>query len=100
MTKGTPSFGGRHNKSHGLCPRCGRRAFHVQKHRCSSCAYPASKMRSYNWSKKAQRRRTTGTGRCRYLKTVARRFNNGFREGTQPRPRRVVRKAAPKTESK
>lgn len=27
-----------------------------------------------NWGTKAQRRRTTGTGRCRHLKTMARRF--------------------------
>lgn len=30
----------------------------------------------------AKRRHTTGTGRMRYLKTVSRRFKNGFREGT------------------
>eukprot|EP00961_Rhodomonas_salina_P105070 1415119-Rhodomonas_salina.2 len=27
-----------------------------------------------NWATKAQRRRTTGTGRCRYIKTLPRRF--------------------------
>ena len=32
---------------------------------------------------KAKRRRTDGTGRMRHMKTVARRFKNGFREGTQ-----------------
>jgi len=31
------------------------------------------------WGQKAKRRKTTGTGRMRYLKTVARRFKNGFR---------------------
>jgi len=87
MTKGTPSFGKRQGKTHCLCLRCGRRAFHIQKHRCASCGYPAAKMRKYNWSAKALRRRTTGTGRCRYLKHVARRFKNGFREGTVPKPR-------------
>ncbi|KAA6383340.1 MAG: hypothetical protein EZS28_021134 [Streblomastix strix] len=45
MTKGTSSFGPRHGKSHGLCPRCGNRAFHLQKHRCASCAYPNAKIR-------------------------------------------------------
>ena len=35
-----------------------------------------------HWADKAMRRRTTGTGRTRFLKTVARRFKNGFREGT------------------
>ena len=31
---------------------------------------------------KAKRRRAPGTGRMTYLKTMARRFKNGFREGT------------------
>jgi hypothetical protein len=34
-------------------------------------------------SNKARRRKTTGTGRCRYLKTMPRRFKNGFLSGTQ-----------------
>ena len=34
-----------------------------------------------NWSVKSHRRRTTGTGRKRYLKTLVRRFHAGFREG-------------------
>lgn len=33
------------------------------------------------WSEKAKRRRTTGTGRMSYLKTIPRKFKNGFREG-------------------
>jgi large subunit ribosomal protein L37e len=37
---------------------------------------------SVGWAYKALRRRTDGTGRMRHLKTVARRFKNGFREGT------------------
>ena len=36
-----------------------------------------------NWSEKAKRRRTQGTGRMRYMKSLPRRFKNGFREGTQ-----------------
>jgi large subunit ribosomal protein L37e len=36
---------------------------------------------SDNWSVKAIRRATTGTGRTRYLKTIPRRAKNGFREG-------------------
>jgi large subunit ribosomal protein L37e len=36
-------------------------------------------MRSYEWGQKAKRRKTTGTGRMRYLKDVSRRFKNGFR---------------------
>lgn len=38
------------------------------------------------WGQKAKRRRTTGTGRLRYLKTLPRRFKNGFREGTTAKP--------------
>lgn len=65
-----------------LCKRCGSRSYHMQKKTCSSCAYPAAKMRSYNWGQKAKGRRTTGTGRMRHLKSMSRRFKNGFREGT------------------
>jgi large subunit ribosomal protein L37e len=35
-----------------------------------------------NWASKEQGRKTTGTGRMRYMKTIARKFKNGFREGT------------------
>ncbi|KAF9544578.1 60S ribosomal protein L37A [Mortierella hygrophila] len=83
FTKGTSSFGKRHTKSHTLCRRCGRRSFHNQKKTCAQCGYPAAKLRSYNWSEKATRRKTTGTGRMRHLSDVNRRFKNGFREGTQ-----------------
>ncbi|KAK1436085.1 hypothetical protein QVD17_01860 [Tagetes erecta] len=87
MGKGTGSFGKRRNKTHTLCVRCGRRSFHLQKSRCSACAYPAARVRKYNWSEKAIRRKTTGTGRMRYLRNVPRRFKSGFREGTQATPR-------------
>lgn len=36
---------------------------------------------SDEWGQKAKRRRTTGTGRMSYLKTIPRKFKNGFREG-------------------
>ncbi|KAM0307571.1 hypothetical protein ACHAPM_000292 [Fusarium culmorum] len=36
----------------------------------------------HNWSEKAKRRKTVGTGRTRYLKDVSRRFKNGFQTGT------------------
>ncbi|KAF2460559.1 putative 60S ribosomal protein L37 [Lineolata rhizophorae] len=81
MTKGTSSFGKRHNKTHTLCRRCGRRSLHIQKHTCGSCGYPAAKVRKYNWSEKAKRRKTTGSGRCRYIKTIPRRAKNAFRIG-------------------
>nr|GMC49944.1 60S ribosomal protein L37-3 [Ipomoea batatas] len=44
--KGTGSFGKRRNKTHTLCVRCGRRSFHLQKSRCSACAYPAARKRT------------------------------------------------------
>ncbi|KAE8157350.1 60S ribosomal protein L37 [Aspergillus tamarii] len=80
--KGTSSFGKRHNKTHTLCRRCGRRSFHVQKSTCANCGYPSAKVRKFNWSEKAKRRKTTGTGRMRHLKEVHRRFKNGFQTGT------------------
>ncbi|SGZ21243.1 BQ5605_C021g09346 [Microbotryum silenes-dioicae] len=43
---GTSSFGKRHTKTHTLCRRCGRRAFHKQHKSCASCGYPAAKIRS------------------------------------------------------
>jgi len=92
MTKGTSSFGKHLNKTHTICVRCGNRAFHNQKKVCASCGYPGAKTRGYNWSVKAKRRRTTGTGRMRHLKTMSRRFKNGFREGTVPKPRKSAAK--------
>uniref|UniRef100_A0A6T1DQD2 Ubiquitin-like domain-containing protein n=1 Tax=Alexandrium monilatum TaxID=311494 RepID=A0A6T1DQD2_9DINO len=85
---GTPAMGKRHKKTHGLCPRCGKRSFHYQKKRCAACGYPSARLRHYNWSKKAKRRKAPGTGRMRYLKTMPRRFKHGFREGTAPPPRK------------
>ncbi|XP_013392757.1 probable 60S ribosomal protein L37-A [Lingula anatina] len=87
MTKGTSSFGKRHNKSHTLCRRCGRSSYHIQKKTCAQCGYPAAKIRKFNWSVKAKRRKTTGTGRQRHLKIIYRKFRNGFREGTTAKPR-------------
>nr|ALS05238.1 60S ribosomal protein L37 [Tortanus dextrilobatus] len=82
MTKGTSSFGKRRNKTHPLCRRCGKVSFHIQKKTCSACGFPAAKIRKYNWSVKAKRRKTTGTARMRHLGDVRRKFRNGFREGT------------------
>ncbi|CAK6976057.1 hypothetical protein PAMP_013125 [Pampus punctatissimus] len=90
MTKGTSSFGKRRNKTHTLCRRCGSKAYHLQKSTCGKCGYPEKRKRKYNWSAKAKRRNTTGTGRLRHLKVVYRRFRNGFREGTTPKPRRAA----------
>merc|ERR1719233_426104 len=67
---GTEAMGKKNKKSHGLCIRCGKRAFHLQKKRCASCGYPATKIRSYVWAKKAKRRRaasrtSSARTRCR-----------------------------------
>lgn len=84
----------------------GRRSLHIQKKECASCGFPAAKIRkctcrlslfstpsclqgtaltriasTVNWSEKAKRRKTTGSGRMRYLKDVSRRFKNGFQTG-------------------
>ncbi len=85
MGTGTPSFGKRHTKTHTGCRRCGRVTFHIQKQSCASCGYPRAGMRRYQWAHKALRRRTEGTGRMRTLKTLPRRFKNGFKEGTTVR---------------
>ncbi|KAF8269688.1 ribosomal protein L37e-domain-containing protein [Lactarius quietus] len=77
----------RHTKSHTLCRRCGNRSFHKQHKSCAQCGYPRAKLRSYEWGQKAKRRKTTGTGRMRYLKHVSRRFKNGFRENTVAKKR-------------
>ncbi|CAF0740178.1 unnamed protein product [Didymodactylos carnosus] len=82
MTKGTSSFGKRNVKTHALCRRCGRSSYHLQRQRCAACGFPSKKIRKFNWSEKARRRKTTGTGRMQHLKVVFRRFRNGFREGT------------------
>jgi large subunit ribosomal protein L37e len=37
--------------------------------------------------KRTNRKKPEGTGRMRYMKNLPRRFKNGFRDGTQPKPR-------------
>ncbi|HIM33786.1 MAG: 50S ribosomal protein L37e [Methanobacteriota archaeon] len=52
MTKGTASFGKRQKKTHIICRRCGRHAYHVRKKRCAACGFGASaRQRSYSWAK-------------------------------------------------
>jgi large subunit ribosomal protein L37e len=46
-----------------------------------------------NWGEKAKRRKTTGSGRMQYLKTVSRKFTNGFQTGT-PKGARGVKQTA------
>ncbi|KAM4873167.1 large ribosomal subunit protein eL37-like [Thomomys bottae] len=89
MTKGTSSFGKHCNKMHTLCRRCGSKAYHLPKLTCGKYSYPAKHKRKFNWSAKAKRRNTTGTGCMRHLKIVYRRFRHGFHEGTTPKPKRA-----------
>ena len=101
--KGTTSQGERRKKNATFCRRCGEIAYHKQRKRCSACGYPEAHLRRCshtmlyfidNWGKKAIRRRTTGTGRMRYLKDIPRkqaikynkcRLKNGFKEFSQPK---------------
>ena len=52
---------------------------------------PGAKMRRFNWSEKALRRRTNGTAACA-MRHMPRRFKNGFREGTQAKAAKSVRR--------
>uniref|UniRef100_A0A3Q7IFT6 60S ribosomal protein L37 n=1 Tax=Solanum lycopersicum TaxID=4081 RepID=A0A3Q7IFT6_SOLLC len=75
---------GRVKKTHTLRVRCGRRSFHLQKSRCSACAYrPAHKRDTIGSQKK-----TTTTDHMRYLYNVPRRFLANFKEGTKAPPRK------------
>ncbi|MDD1779441.1 MAG: 50S ribosomal protein L37e, partial [Candidatus Helarchaeota archaeon] len=42
MTKGTPSFGKHHKKTHIRCRRCGRHSYHVRDKICSACGFGQS----------------------------------------------------------
>ena len=79
--KGTQSFGKRHTRVHTECRRCSRKTYHIQNKRCGSCGYPRAKIRSYDgWACKVRGRKGQGTGRMRYMKTLARKARNNFRE--------------------
>ncbi|MCS5525383.1 MAG: 50S ribosomal protein L37e [Candidatus Thermoplasmatota archaeon] len=52
MSKGTASFGKRQKKTHILCRRCGRHAYHVRKKRCAACGFgDSARLRNYSWAK-------------------------------------------------
>ena len=87
MGDGTESQGRMLKRNLAMCQRCGSPSFHKQKNRCAKCGFPKSRIRKYNWALKAQRRRTTGTGRMRHLRVVQRKFKHGFRHGTEAKPR-------------
>ncbi|XP_054317986.1 large ribosomal subunit protein eL37-like [Pongo pygmaeus] len=90
MTRGTSLFGKHRNKTHTLCCCCASKAYHLQKSTCGKCGYAAKCKRKYNWSAKAKRQNTTGTGGMRHLKIVYHRFRHGFCEGTTPKPKRAA----------
>ena len=60
----------------------GKSNWHKQKGRDAGIG-SGSKLRRYNWAKKAIRRNAPGTGRQSYTRHVERRLKNGFREGTK-----------------
>ena len=51
-------------------------SYHIQKHTCASCGFPAARTRKYGWSLKTNQRRGLGTGRMRYIKTIPRIHKN------------------------
>jgi len=53
MTRGTPAHGKMSGKkTHIICRRCGKRAYHVRHKTCASCGFGATaKMRNYSWAK-------------------------------------------------
>jgi len=52
--KGTSSMGKRSKgKSHIICRRCGKHAFHARKKICAQCGYgKTARKRSYSWQNK------------------------------------------------
>ncbi|MBS3772678.1 MAG: 50S ribosomal protein L37e [Candidatus Thermoplasmatota archaeon] len=51
MTKGTPSKSGG-GKTHIICRRCGKHAYHIRKKVCAACGFgKSSKRRDYSWKK-------------------------------------------------
>merc|ERR1711965_1004852 len=94
MTRGTPAAG-KHTHSHCISRFTGRSNFHLQKRKdAQSGGGFHNKKRRYNWSTKALRRNTTGTGRCRHLRHTARKEKNGYRTGCQ-----AQKKVSPKASS-
>ena len=84
MTRGTPAAGKKHTHSHMMSRFTGRSNFHKQNRKdAQSGGGFHAKKRRYNWSVKAKRRNTEGTGRCRYLKHKYRKEKNGYRTGCQ-----------------
>ncbi|KAH9888638.1 hypothetical protein F4778DRAFT_785843 [Xylariomycetidae sp. FL2044] len=60
--------------------------------RLESVCYGPPFVETDNWSEKAKRRKTSGTGRMRYLKDVTRRFKNGFQTGVPANTRAAALK--------
>ncbi|XP_053759412.1 60S ribosomal protein L37-like [Panthera pardus] len=98
MMKGMSSFEKHCNKMHALCCCCGSKSYYLQKLTCGKCVYLAKQKRKYNWSGRAKRRNTPGTGQKRHPKIVCRRFRDGFCEGTTPKPKRVAVAASSSSE--
>lgn len=53
MSKGTPSFGKKKKKTHGICRRCGKKAFNRSKGYCAACGFGRTKkLKNENWKNK------------------------------------------------
>lgn len=78
MSKGTPSFGKKNKRNHLLCPRCGNMAYHKQKNRCASCAFPEPRKRNPA-SIKAHGRGRQGCGPMSYMKKELRKAKSGHK---------------------
>ncbi|HOK58819.1 50S ribosomal protein L37e [Methanothrix sp.] len=54
MSKGTPSMGKCHKRTHVRCRRCGRLSYNFNRRTCVACGFGRSKrLRSYKWMRKA-----------------------------------------------
>jgi len=50
---GSPSMGKRQKRTHILCRRCGKRAYHMRDSVCAACGFGKTKrIRSYSWQTK------------------------------------------------
>ena len=53
MTKGTPSMGKHNKKTHTVCRRCGKHAYHLSHRVCAACGFgESSKLKRYSWMTK------------------------------------------------
>jgi large subunit ribosomal protein L37e len=50
---GTPSMGKKNKKTHTVCRRCGKHAYHLSHRICAACGFgKSSKLKRYSWMTK------------------------------------------------